>query len=207
MTLTISPQKFEELIKRSHSLDHIYLLKLIEQEFDISPLYEDSMKISALVSGLIRKGLITNEYKLTILGQELLIFVADKKGKKLPKIKLISEEFDTWWEIFPSNDKYTYKGVSFDVTRAFKAKKEECKLLLTKYVNEKTFTAEEIIEATKYDVQLKKENSVSRKENQLKYLQNTHTYLYQMSFQGYVDLIKEGIKLKETSTNYEGINI
>lgn len=207
MTLTVNPQKFEELIKKSHSLDHIYLLKLIEQKFDISPLYEDSMKISALVSGLIRKGLMTNEYKLTILGQELLIFAGDKTGKKLPKVKIVSEEFDVWWEIFPSSNKFEYKGISFDATRAFKVKKDDCKLLFTKYINEKTYTANEMIEATKYDVQLRKINSFTKKENQLTYLQNTYTYLYQMSFQGYVDLIKEGIKLKETSTNYEGINI
>jgi hypothetical protein len=150
---------------------------------------------------------MTNEYKLTILGQELLIFAGDKTGKKLPKVKIVSEEFDVWWEIFPSSNKFEYKGISFDATRAFKVKKDDCKLLFTKYINEKTYTANEMIEATKYDVQLRKINSFTKKENQLTYLQNTYTYLYQMSFQGYVDLIKEGIKLKETSTNYEGINI
>lgn len=207
MTLTLHPQKFEELIKKSYSLDHIYLMKLIEQEFDISSLCKESMKISALVSGLIRKGMITNDNKLTILGQELLIFVSDKKGKKLPKIKLISEEFDEWWEVFPSSNKFTHKGVSFDATRAFKAKKEDCKLLFTKYINEKTYTANEMIEATKYDVQLRKENSIAKKENQLTYLQNTYTYLYHMSFQGYVDLIKEGVEIVETKKTYDGINL
>jgi hypothetical protein len=182
-------------------------MKLIEQEFDISSLSKESMKISALVSGLIRKGMITNDNKLTILGQELLIFVADKKGKKLPKVKLISEEFDEWWEVFPSSNKFTHKGISFDATRAFKAKKEDCKLLFTKYINEKTYTAKEMIEATKYDVQLRKESSIAKKENQLTYLQNTYTYLYQMSFQGYVDLIKEGVEIVETKKTYDGINL
>lgn len=205
MTL-INPQKFEELIKKSYSLDHVYLLQLIEQGFDISSLSNESMKISALVSGLVRKGLITNDNKLTILGQELLIFVGDKKGKKLPKIKVISEEFDTWWEVFPSSNKFTHKGVSFDATRAFKVKKEDCKLLFNKHINEKAFTANEMIEATKYDVQLRKESSVAKKENQLTYLQNTYTYLYQMSFQGYVDLIKEGVEIVETKKTYDGVN-
>ena len=69
MKLLLTPGNFQELIKKSYSLDHIYLLKLIEQNFDIEPLCEGSMKISALQSGLIRKGLITDENKLTLTGQ------------------------------------------------------------------------------------------------------------------------------------------
>ena len=203
----MNPQKFEELIKRSYSLDHIYLLQLIEQQFDISPLSEGSMKIAALVSSLIRKGLITNNNEITVLGQELLIFVGDNKGKKLPKIKLTSEEFDEWWEAFPSSNKFTYKGASFPATRAFKFKKDDCKLLFIKYINEKKYTASEIIEATKYDVQLRKENSVSKKENQLTYLRNTYTYIKDADFQGYVDLIKEGVEIIETKKTYDGINL
>jgi hypothetical protein len=59
----ITPQIFKELIIRSYNLDLIYLLKLIEEQYDIQPLYEDSMKISALYQSLIRRGLITQKKK------------------------------------------------------------------------------------------------------------------------------------------------
>ena len=49
MKLHITPEKFEELIKKSYSLDIIYLLKLIEAEYDVVPLYEDSMRLSAIL--------------------------------------------------------------------------------------------------------------------------------------------------------------
>ena len=71
MKLTIHPEKFLEIIKKSYSLDIIYLLKLIEQNYDISELCKENVKINVLYNTLIRKGLITEtEDKLTILGTE-----------------------------------------------------------------------------------------------------------------------------------------
>ena len=61
MKLHITPEKFEELIKKSYSLDIIYLLKLIEAEHDVQPLYENSMRISAIYQSLRRKGLIAED--------------------------------------------------------------------------------------------------------------------------------------------------
>ena len=65
MKLHISPKIFKEIIKKSYSLDSIYLLKLIEEDEDVAPLYEDSMKIGALYQGLTRKGLISKDEQIT----------------------------------------------------------------------------------------------------------------------------------------------
>ena len=57
------------------------------------------------------------------------------------------------------------------------------------------FTAEQIINATSYDVNLKKERSFKKGSNQLKYLQNSHTYLLQKSFVGFLGMnIKEVVR-------------
>jgi len=42
MKMHISPQMFQEIIKRSYNLDIIYLLKMIDEQYDIQPLYKDS---------------------------------------------------------------------------------------------------------------------------------------------------------------------
>ena len=207
MKFNILPEQFEELIKKSYNLDIIYLLKLVEQQYDVTSLREESMRIAAIYQALIRKGLITENDELTTIGKDLLEFLDAKISTKILKRKPASKEFEEWWEVFPSNDKFEYKGVSFRATRAFKAKKEDCKLLFNKYINENLFTAHEMIEATKYDVQLKKENSVNKRQNQLTYLQNSYTYIYQKSFQGYIDLIKEGVEIIETKNSYDGTNI
>ena len=73
MRLNVTPEQFEELIKRSYNLDILYLLKLIDEQYDVAPLCEGSMRIAAVYQALIRKGLITTtDDKLTTLGRDLL---------------------------------------------------------------------------------------------------------------------------------------
>lgn len=183
-------QHFQELIRKGYSLDHIYLLSLIHNEEDISSLLEDP-KMEYLHQTIIRKGLLSEVGIVTIKGKELLDFIENEQSISLPKkeIKLKKLEFDEWWKIFPSNNKFSHKGKSFAATRALKVKQEDCKKQFNKLVNDQEFTAREIIEATKIDVLLKKEESVKRGENKLTYLQNSYTYLKQKSFQGFIELI------------------
>ena len=59
MKLNVNPQQFEELIQKGYNLDVIFLLKLIDEQYDVSPLCDGSMKIASVYQSLIRKGLIT----------------------------------------------------------------------------------------------------------------------------------------------------
>lgn len=96
MKLHITPEQFEQLIKRSYSLDVIYLLKLIDAKYDVKPLYEDSMRLSAIYQSLVRKGLITkDDEKITIIGKDLLKFVGeDNNQTKFVKKKPNATAFD-----------------------------------------------------------------------------------------------------------------
>ena len=88
MKLSIDPQQFEELIKKGYNLDIIYLLKLIDEQFDVSPLCEGSMKIDSVYQSLIRKGLITkDDEKLTLIGKDLLEFMNAKSSGKIIRRK------------------------------------------------------------------------------------------------------------------------
>ena len=69
MKLNVTPEQFEELIKRGYNLDVIFLLKLVDEQYDVSPLCDGSMKIGSVYHSLIRKGLITaDDEKITTLG-------------------------------------------------------------------------------------------------------------------------------------------
>lgn len=194
---------FEEIIKKGYSLDIIYILKLIKEEYDVKSIYIKSDKIKAIYKSCIRKGLISLEDKLTLLGEELLNFInIDSPNITINKKIIKHSYFDEWWECFPSNNKFEYKGINFKPTRSFRVRKNDCKILFNKIINEKKFTAEQIINATKYDVLLKKQNSVKKEENQLTYLQNTYTYLFQESFEGFVNLIKIE---EENNNNIKGV--
>ena len=204
MKLTIHPEKFLEIIKTSYSLDIIYLLKLIEQGYDISELCKESVKINVLYNTLIRKGLITEtEDKLTILGTELLEFIESKASTKFKKKKFGNDGFDSWWENYPGTDKFEYKGRSFPATRALRANKDECRTKFNKILLEGDYTSEQLIEALKYDVQSKKDNSISTGTNKLSFMQNSLTYLNQRTFEPFIEIIKEG-KTIENNDYYAG---
>jgi len=205
MNLKITPYHFEELIKKSYSLDVIYLLKLIEQQIDVQPLCEGSMKIAALYQTLIRKGLIsTNDEKITTEGKELLKFIETKEATKIVKRKPATTEFEEWWKAYPGTDTFTHKGKKFTGSRSLRRDKDECRLRFDKILLEGEYTAAQLIEALEFDVLQKKENSVKTGTNRLAYMQSSNTYLNQRSYEPFIELIKEGAKVIEESPRATG---
>jgi hypothetical protein len=77
--------------------------------------------------------------------------------------------------------------------------RDECKLKLNKVIEEGEYTLDQLIEALKFDVLQKKENSVKTEANKLTYMQNSLTYINQRSFEPFIELVKEGIIIKEST--------
>lgn len=208
MNLKITPYHFEELIKKSYSLDIIFLLKLIDEQMDIQPLCEESMKIAALYQTLIRKGLISDkDEKITTLGKELLQFIDSKEQTKIIKRKPATSEFEDWWKAYPGTDTFKHKGKSFSGARSLRQNKDECRLKFDKILLEGEYTAADLIAALKFDVEQKKENSVKLGTNKLTYMQNSLTYLNQRSYEPFIELIKEGAVIEEVPKIVGGTDI
>jgi len=190
MKLDITPVHFEEIIKSSYSLDILYMLNLVNANFDVKPLCESSLKIKAIFNTLLRKNLVTNEQKLTKSGLELLDFVSKKTNKKIIKKIIINKDFDEWWLVFPSTDIFTIGNKKFEGSRSMRVNKEKCRLAFTKILLEGEYSVDDIIRATTYDVNLKKNLSLKKASNQLTYMQNSLTYLNQKSFENFVSISK-----------------
>tara|TARA_R110002153_G_scaffold64185_1_gene171837 strand:+ start:2594 stop:3214 length:621 start_codon:yes stop_codon:yes gene_type:complete len=190
MKLHITPSVFKEIIKKSYNLDSVYLLKLIEQQTDIEPLYEDSMKISALYQGLIRKGLITSDENITIEGKDLLKFVDDNnESVKILKRKPLTTDFEEWWKNYPATDSFTYKNKNFSGTRSLRRSKNDCRLKFKAIINEGDYTSSQLIEALKYEVKRKVDRSFKEGKNLMSYMQGSVPYLNQRSFEGFIELM------------------
>lgn len=200
MKLDITDVHFIELQKKGYTVDMILMLSWIQKNLNITHIIQGSKKIEATYKTMVRKGVITSDEKITKLGIELLDFVGKKTNKTLIKPKVHATKFDEWWSIFPSNDKFMVNNKSFGPTRAFKAKKDGCKLLFDKMILDNEYTAEEIIDATAYDINLKKQRSYKTNSNQLKYLQNSHTYLLQKTFGGFVGMKFKDLPKEKTNT-------
>jgi hypothetical protein len=202
MKLHISPQQFEELIKKSYSLDIIYLLKLIDSEYDVEPLYENSMRLSAIYQSLIRKGLIAkDEHKLTTVGKDLLTFMGeDNNNKKFVKRKPKATAFEEWWKAYPGTDTFTYKGKKFTGTRALRKDKQACKVKFNAILMEGDYTAEQLLEALNFEILQKVNMSYKTGTNRITYQQNTLTYLNQRTYEAYVELMEEEANQPEEPT-------
>jgi hypothetical protein len=197
MTIKLETHHFIELVKRSYSLDHIFLLKLVNEGFDISELGEESMKIAGLQQGLLRKGLITDDGKITTHGVELLLFLESKGQKKIIKKKTVTE-FEQWYKTFPGTDTFTIKGKTFEGSRNLRQNPDDCRIKFDKILLEGEYTSKQLIDALNLDVSQKKLASFKENTNKLKYMQNSLTYLNQRSYEPYIELLKEGINTKET---------
>ena len=179
MKLTVTPEQFEELIKKGYNLDTIFLLKLIDDQYDILPLIDGSMKIDSVYQSLRRKGLITNDEPATT-------------------------DFEEWWKTYPGTDSFEYKGKIFKGTRAIRKGKDECRLKFDKIILEGDYKAAQLISALNYELMQKKESSVSTNSNRMTFMQNSVTYLNQRAFEAYIELINEGGTIEESPDKPEG---
>lgn len=211
MILKLTPFHFSELIKKGYDLNCIFLMKLIHEQMDISTLRLESAKIEAIYTGLIRKGLITEAGDaLTTVGQELLIFLDTKELKKLMKKKVDSTEFNLWWEAFPSTNTFTYKGVHFEGDRSLRQKENDCRLKIDKILLDGKYTIQDLIDALNREVTQKKESSIRERENKLKYMHNSLTYLNQEDYKSFIKLNREEKEqniIVTTQTKFDGVNL
>jgi hypothetical protein len=207
MKLNVTLYHFEELIKKTYSLDLIFLLKMLEEGIDTTELCANSVRVCNLFQTLERKGLIGTDQKLTLQGKELLSFMESEGEVKIAKKKAGPSEFEEWWKAYPGTDTFTHKGKRFTGSRSLRQNKDECRLRFEKILLEGEYTLADMLAALKFDVEQKKENSVKTGTNRLTYMQNSLTYLNQRSFEPYVELIKEGAQVEEANKPTGGTDI
>lgn len=209
--LDLTFSHFEQLLKKGYSLDTIFLLKIIQKEkCNIKDMCAEDPKLSALYQGLVRKGLVSEDCKILVEGKNILEFLAtpiEESGTLTKKKPIEDDRFNLWWNAYPGTDTFVHKGIAFSGSRSLRAGKDDCKLKLNKILEEGEYTLEQMVEALKFDVLQKKENSIKQKANKLTYMQNSLTYLNQRSFEPFIELIKEGAKVIETQKIEGGTDI
>jgi hypothetical protein len=165
---------------------------MIDEQYDIQPLYKDSMKIAALYQSLLRKGLITkDEEKLTTAGKDLLKFVETTDNKKIIKRKPVTTDFEEWWKNYPTTDTWTLDQHSYKGTRALRRGKEECRRKFKSIIQEGEYTAQQLIKALDYEVNQKVQRSIKERKNIMSFMQGSITYLNQRTFEAFIELMKQ----------------
>ncbi len=208
MKLNITPYHFEQIVKSGYTLDMVYFLKLIESGYDVNQLCE-TPKIDVLCQTVRRKGLVSESFKLTLIGKSILGLLEEEGTPelKLVKKKTNSDDFEKWWKAYPGTYTFTHRGNAFTGSRSMRVKKDDCKSKLNAILAEGEYKIEELIAALEYEVLQKKENSVKTKSNRLTFMQNSLTYLNQRTFEPFIELIREGKQVIEDRTPTGGTDI
>jgi len=173
-------KKWKQISDDGYSSDAISILQFIKEEEELDA---EHIKTNSILSLLNRKELI-HEGKLTLLGQELLNSLEVEELVSIKKIKV--DKFDEWWSCYPATDGFTMDGKIFMGTQSKRVKKDACKILFRKIVNE-GFSEENIIQATKFHMEQAKKLSFKRGVSQLSFIGNSYRYLNEKMFEPYID--------------------
>lgn len=193
---------FVRLKKVKIQFEALYVLHLIVNNVPLPPEALNSK------DWLRRKGYITDNLDVTVYGKELHASLTGNvttelrnavNAAKVSKEKDIQQDsFDKWWAVFPASSYFEWKGKTFKGTRTLKTGKENCRKLFTVLCNSH-FRAEDIIRATKYHMDAKREESVVKRINQIDFVANSERYLRERMFEPFIS-----ISLKKQTTNEEG---
>jgi hypothetical protein len=162
------------------------------------------MKIASVYQSLIRKALITKDDVLTVLGKDLLVFMDTKMDAKIIRRRPATTDFEEWWKAYPGTDSFDYKGKSFKGTRALRLHKDDCRLKFDKILLEGEYTAAQLIAALNFEVNQKKETSITENANRLKFMQGSSVYLNQRSYEPFIELINDGATVTEAKLKPTG---
>lgn len=198
MNVKLTLFHFKEILKSGFTLDMVFLLKLAEEGHDLKDICKGDVKLEILYQSVYRKGLVSESGKLTLTGKNVLKFLKEEAPKdKIIKKKPASEDFTRWWKAFPGTDTFEHKGKKFAGTRSLRREVENCKLKFNAILAEGDYTADDLIAALEFEVLQKKENSIKNNTNKMTYMQNSMTYLNQRTFEPFIELVREGMKVVE----------
>lgn len=196
----ISQVGFQELLKASLTLDQLFYLECVKHKVDLKEVVTRDRLLSWKQS-LIRKGFLTEDGEVSVLGAALLEAVGSGnpfKGALEEKIVVNEKDFEAWWAAFPSSDIFEYKGRKFSGSRSLKYAKKDCKVVFDKIINEGGTTGADLIRCIEYEVLMKKEESVKNNENKMKFMKSAMSYLNSRQYEGFLETSKNPISIQQS---------
>ena len=196
-------ENFKEILKNSLSLDHIFILYLIQHNYPVYETIKEDVKVQSFYRGLVRKNYTFTDggvHYCTAIGIELANMWDNTNAAPIKTVDKTGE-FDKWWNAYPGTDTFTFENKTFKGSRALRMKREECRLKFEQILMQGTFSTEQMIEALNIEVEQKKSASIKSGVNKLSYMQNSLTYLNQRTFEPYIDLIGKKVIKKQTEVS------
>lgn len=206
-------------MKERLTVDHLLILEcLYNKDYVMLDKYDHNFSLERALNNyqnLERKELIVADdsentyYIISVIGREFYEEILDLSMGNISSkssIRLKRDElFEKWWSSYPAtSDWESEDGRRFISGRSLRAgKKEDNRKLYYKILNEGRYTADEILECLLYEIEAKKKQSLSTNHNHLQYMQGSITYLNQRTFENFIDIIRSGKRINESTSNYD----
>jgi hypothetical protein len=101
------------------------------------------------------------------------------------------ELFEEWWKLYPSTTAWeSDDGVKYVGSRSLKMRKPDAKKKYLKLLNQ-GLKADELLGSLKYEIKMKKLDSIKKGANQMDFFKGMESYLNQERYLTYMDLYKQ----------------
>ena len=167
-----------EVRKSGLTLEQVLALLTLESERIGERLPYSSVEDSDLVN-LFNKGLLNadgNGYTVTREGRALVNMVLDRPQEPEPAVKVSAQDFEDFWEAFPSNDQHG----NWLRTRTLKSDKNRCQALYKRAIEDGR-TKEEILRALNWEIKDRKAKSTT--SNRMSFMKASSAWLYQREYE------------------------
>mgnify|MGYP007011030561 CR=1 FL=1 len=122
-----------------------------------------------------------------------------KSNKREINNEDLEKSFEEWWKTFPTTGTWSYidkngSKKSFFSSRHMKnLRKDEAKKRYIKIINNKNILPEDLLGSLKYELKIKKLDSIKTGTNKLEYLKGMESYLNQEIYLNYLDFYKSNV--------------
>lgn len=186
-----SEKHFQILCKLKLPVDCIFLLEMIKNEEDVS-----NEEYLPILQRLQRKGYIDVKGILTSYGNALYNSMWEDVTEEIivtkRRIRVEGDKFEQWWDVYPATNDFEMNGKHFQGTQKKNTGKEEARKLFEAVTL--SIPPDDVIKATEYHINMAKEISFKKKENQLTYIPNACRYLREKYFEPYISKFKNVVK-------------
>lgn len=192
----IGIELIEILRKDNFNLTHLWLLENYNKgiQIDIPEVKALERRLYILDNELTERG---KDYYYSLITENSMV-------KKVASKSDIDIAFDKWWGtrteegIYPSTDNFVYKGRTFGGVQKKNIKKEECKSEFRKIILSGEYSADEVLNGTRNHINIAKEQSLKKGQNQLSFITNSERYLKLRAFASFIQT--EVMKKNERTT-------
>lgn len=167
------------------------------QDFNLSAEYQFLKKNEYLVEDPNDTSKMILSVKGKVLIEDLtnpLVKVSENvsvRGIMLDLGSTEEEKFNEWWKTYPASTAWESEdGVKYIGSRSLKMNKTEAKKKYLKLLNQ-GFAHEDLVGSLKYEIKLKKLDSVKKNTNQMDFFKGMESYLNQERYLTYIDMFKQ----------------